>query len=314
MPHRNQEPLDTPVAFIIFNRPEKTLQVFAEIAKAKPRQLFVVADGPRPDHPTDEVNCAATRAVVEQIDWECTVHRNYSEQNLGCKRRISSGIDWVFDQVEEAIIVEDDIVVDPSFFRFAQEMLVYYRYDTRVMQIAGFNPIAPLNDYPYSYFFSFWPLIWGWATWRRAWQTYDVQMSLWSSDLRSQLQENPLLDPKFLNILDQTHRGEIDTWDYQWLFANLMQSGLTVVPCQNLIRNIGFGADATHTRGQTPAYLNAAPATIEFPLSHPPYVMVNPIYQKQVIDVIHATPSLPQRVVRRLRSLLTRFVLGSNGA
>lgn len=313
MPQHDQSCLTTPVALLIFNRPEKTSQVFAEIAKAKPRQLFVVADGPRPNHPTDEANCAAARAVVEQIDWECTVHRNYSEENLGCKRRVSSGLDWVFEQVEEAIIVEDDIIVDPSFFRFAQEMLAYYRHDTRVMQIAGFNPVAPLNNYPYSYFFNFWPLIWGWATWRRAWQNYDVQMSLWSSDLRSQLQEQPWLDPKILKILDRTHRGEIDTWDYQWLFANIMQSGLTVVPSQNLIRNIGFGSSATHTTGQVPAYANAAPTAIEFPLSHPPYVMPDPLYQKQVIDVFLSAPPLPDRVMHRLRSLLKRFGLGSNG-
>ncbi len=146
--------LATPVALIIFNRPQNTAQVFAEIAKAKPKTLFIIADGPRPNHPTDEANCARTRAVVEQIDWECTVHRNYSEQNLGCKRRVSSGLDWVFEQVEEAIILEDDILVDPSFFPFMEEMLERYRHDDRVMQIVGENAVGVQADIPYSYFFS----------------------------------------------------------------------------------------------------------------------------------------------------------------
>lgn len=295
--------LSTPIAFIIFNRPTETERSFAQIANAKPTQLFVIADGPRQNHPTDAANCAAARAIVEKIDWECTVHRNYSEQNLGCKRRVSSGIDWVFSLVEEAIILEDDILVDPSFFRFAEEMLDYYRQDTRIMHIAGLNPIAPLEDYPFSYFLGVWPLIWGWATWRRAWQAYDVNMSLWSPELRLKLERLPFFKWTLFDVLDTTHRGGVDTWDYQWLFANILQSGLTVVPRKNLVRNIGFGLDATHTKGLPPAFADTAPNAVEFPLSHPPYTMVDVEYQKQISGRLLPRASKAKRLKHRLRSL-----------
>jgi hypothetical protein len=278
MPDHHENPLVTPVALTIFNRPQNTAQVFAEIAKAKPKTLFIIADGPRPNHPADEANCARTRAVVEQIDWECTVHRNYSEQNLGCKRRVSSGLDWVFEQVEEAIILEDDILVDPSFFPFMEEMLAHYRHDDRVMQIAGYNAVGVQADIPYSYFFTQWSHIWGWATWRRAWQTFDVDMSLWSPAMRQLLIQQGVLHPHVVHGLEATFQGKIDSWGYGWLFHQLINSGLSVVPQQSLIRNIGFGPDATHTVDTRLQEKELLMGAMSFPLTHPPYVMANPTY------------------------------------
>jgi hypothetical protein len=171
--------LSTPVAFLIFNRATTTERVFAEIARAKPRQLLLIADGPRPDREEEADRCAATRAIVDQVNWDCQVLKNYADCNLGCKKRVSSGLDWVFRNVEEAIILEDDCLPHPTFFRFCQEMLEKYRSDTRIMQICGFNALYEQQSLPYSYYFSKFGPIWGWASWRRAWEHYDVDMKLW---------------------------------------------------------------------------------------------------------------------------------------
>jgi hypothetical protein len=299
------------VAFILFNRPDKTQQSFERIVAARPSKLFLIADGPRPNHPTDAANCAAARAVVEkvieEVAWPCEIFRNYAEENLGLKRRVSSGLDWVFQHVEEAIILEDDILVDPSFFRFAAEMLERYRHDHRVMQIAGFNPIAPLPDYPYSYFFGEWSLIWGWATWRRAWELFDVTMSTWSPEVRQRLAGLSFVDEKILKLFDQVYEGKLDSWGYIWLLTNLTQSGLTVIPRKNLIDNIGFGTDATHTKSERPQYFTNALNTLEYPLVHPPHMMVDAIYQKQILDLIQPKSSRIGKAKRRLRKLLQQM-------
>jgi hypothetical protein len=274
----NNNQMQTPIAFILFNRPEKTRQSFEQIAKAKPAQLFLIADGPRPNHPTDAENCAAARAVVENIDWDCTVYRNYSDTNLGCKRRVSSGIDWVFEQVEEAIIIEDDVVVGPDFFQFVEAMLACYRHDTRIMHIAGFNELLPDPTYPYSYFFSRKLSVWGWATWRRAWQYYDVTMSLWPS-MRERLANQLMLSPRLVKNLDATFSGEIDTWDYQWFYTMALNSGFAVIPATNLIQNIGFGPDATHTWKTSDPRATVRPGQLALPLRSPPYVMVESQYE-----------------------------------
>ena len=172
--------MHTPVALIIFNRPHHTARVFAEIAKARPEHLFLIADGPRPDRPEDVQRCAAVRDIVARVDWPCQVERNFAERNLGCGRRPGSGISWVFQQVDEAIILEDDCVPDPTFFQFCEDLLEKYREDKRVMNIGGTNWQWPSPRSHHSYFFSIFNITgWGWATWRRAWQYYDPAVRLW---------------------------------------------------------------------------------------------------------------------------------------
>src|SRR5579871_4386735 len=165
--------LTTPVALIVFNRPDTTRQVFQEIRRVRPPVLLVVADGPRRDHPEDEQLCRETRAVAEEVDWPCQVLTEYSDVNLGCRHRPASGLDWVFSQVEEAIILEDDCVPHPSFFRFCSELLSRYRDDARIGTIAGTNVQGGRKRGGASYYFSKYPTIWGWASWRRAWALYD---------------------------------------------------------------------------------------------------------------------------------------------
>lgn len=267
--------METPLVFFIFNRPEHTKKVFEAIRRAKPKQLFVVADGPRDSRDRTE----ETRAII-QVDWPCQVEKNYSDKNLGCKQRISSGLDWVFSKVETAIILEDDCLPDQSFFRFCEEMLIKYRDDAQVMHIGG-NFFQQKNKgfrTESSYYFSKIPHIWGWATWKRAWKNYDVSLSKWP-----ETKANSSLIPRFKNagayeywskVWDEYYSHKIDSWDGQWFFACMYTNGYCITPTKNLVTNIGFGIDATHTKKTNDTALVPA-EPIDFPLSHSPKVIMD---------------------------------------
>ena len=267
--------ISTPVAFFIFNRPDLTKIVFDAIAQAKPKQLLVVADGPRVSAEAEK--CQITRSVIDQIDWECEVLINYSEKNMGCKHRVSSGLDWVFAQVEEAIILEDDCLPAPSFFDFCETLLDRYRHDERIMMISGdnFQNGQPTNDY--SYYFSKYTHIWGWASWRRAWQYYDVNMTTWPEYKKSNaicsVCEDPCEQKFWIDTFDRVFDGAVDTWDYQWLYASWCQSGLSILPNSNLISNIGFGIDGTHTYNDSP--WARLPIADIWEIKHPPFMVRN---------------------------------------
>jgi hypothetical protein len=242
-----------PVAFFGFNRPDCTKVVFEEIRRYRPEKLLLVADGPRPTVPTDKARCEEVRRIMQSVDWECEVKTNFSENNLGCKKRMSSGIDWVFAEVEEAILLEDDCVPGADFFRFCTEMMVRYRDNPRVMHIGGTNVQGGRVRGDGSYYFSHFIHIWGWASWRRAWQHYDVAISSWPQDKQNQWLAKVL--PTVLECeystrsFDLVYAGEIDTWDYQWTYACWRQNGMGVIPNVNLVKNIGAGPEATHTTG-----------------------------------------------------------------
>jgi hypothetical protein len=267
----------TPVAFLVFNRPETTAKVFAEIAKARPNKLLVVADGPREDHPADHEKCQQARSIIDQVDWECEVHKNYSPVNLGCKRRISSGLDWVFDTVERAVVIEDDVLPHPTFFRFCDELLEKYAEDERVGAICGCNFQNGRKRDQYSYYFSRYTHVWGWGTWARAWKHYDVDMQLWQvalaeGYLRGMFRNEQTLD-YWTVTFQAVSEGNIDTWDYQWAFACWLNNMLAVLPQVNLITNIGFGEEATHTADPFSEAAEKAAFSMIFPLVHPPFVM-----------------------------------------
>lgn len=270
--------IGVPVGFLVFNRPTLTRQVLAAIARARPPMLLVVADGPRADHPDDAKLVAATRAVIDGVDWPCEIRTCYSEVNLGCRLRVSSGLDWVFSQVEEAIILEDDCLPDSSFFRFAEELLDRYRLDERVQMIAGTNALAPRRFSRASYYFSRCYTIWGWATWARAWSHYDLLMSKWPERRDSGWLEDLLggdTEARIAReIFDATYGGRVPTWDFQWLFSSWLAGGVSVTPEVNLVSNLGYGELATHERSE--GHLLAARPTepIEFPLRHPAEVTV----------------------------------------
>lgn len=298
-------PLTTPVALLIFNRPALTERVFEAVAKAKPERLFVVADGPR--FPEEAERCLRARAIVERVDWDCRVLTNFADANMGCRRRVSSGLDWVFSEAEEAIILEDDCLPAPSFFSFCQELLARYRHDERVMHVGGCNFLDGRHETPFSYHFSRYLHVWGWATWRRAWKLYDVNMSSWPENraVVSNLFEDEIESGYFVGAFEQAFRGEIDTWDYQWSYTCLSQSGLSVVPRVNLISNIGWGDAATHTSEENHELSNRPTSDIG-DLRHPPLVIVNRAADRHVFDCVFGGAVMRSQLNPTPRDLLTR--------
>jgi hypothetical protein len=269
----NHFEFQTPIVLIIFNRPDCTSKVFSLIRALQPRELLIIADGPREHRPSDVSKCHETRKVVAKVDWECDVRTNFADENLGCRRRVSSGLDWVFDRVSRAIILEDDCVVEPSFFRFAQELLARYEDDSRVMSIAAMNAQDGVSRTDRSYYFSRYTNCWGWATWRRAWRFFDHEMSHWphmrdDKSLRSILGGPTEIEP-WRRHFDLTYEGKLDSWAFIWQFSIWAQNGLSIIPDRNLVSNIGFGEDATHTTSSVSPNANMSMTPIEFPLSHP---------------------------------------------
>lgn len=276
--------MNTPVVFLIFNRPDTTRKVFERIRQAKPKKLYVIADGPRPHVKDDVIACKQTRAIVEQVDWDCEVFHNYAEENMGLKRRVYSGLDWVFEQEEEAIILEDDCLPDLSFFPFCEELLEKYRNDSRIRMISGTNFLIEWKSDVQSYHFSDRMDIWGWATWRRAWKDYDPEMSFFK-DQKTRLEMiRNLSDTEdevrySLQVLELISHNKIDSWAYAWHFANLMQHGLSIVPSVNLVTNIGFGSHSTHTKSTLSPKANLPTRSMTFPLNHPRYVFRDKEYK-----------------------------------
>jgi hypothetical protein len=267
--------LNTPVAFIIFNRPDKTERVFAEIAQAKPPRLLVVADGPRPHRPGEEGQCQAARAVIDRVNWNCEVLKNYSDVNLGCRNRVASGIDWIFEHVPEAIILEDDCLPHPTFFPFCEELLERYRDDEAVLMISGANHQLGRPRGEASYYFSRYMPVWGWASWRRAWRHYDRAASCWpafrDSGALQKIIDNSYGRRRWNELFQAVYDARIDTWDYQLLLAAWKNGMVSVIPNVNLISNIGFNAEATHTKGH--GVYSALPTNaMRFPLCHPTVV------------------------------------------
>lgn len=271
--------LKTPVAFIIFNRPETTSRVFEEARKARPPLLLLVADGPRPGHSSDAEQCAEARGIVERVDWECEIRKNYSDINLGCKKRLSSGLDWVFGEVKEAIILEDDCLPHPTFFQFCEELLQKYRDDDRIGHIGGVNFQFGRMRTSYSYYFSRYTHIWGWASWQRAWKGYDSNLALWPKVKGEKWLRHFLGDLSLVgywtNIFEKVYQRRIDTWDYQWMFHCWTGNRLAITPNVNLISNIGFDTNATHTMGRS-KFSSMKTEAMGFPLSHPPVIMRDP--------------------------------------
>ena len=265
-------PFKTPILFLIFNRPDITHRVFSAIREVRPTQLYIAADGPRSEYPGDKERCNKTRNILEKVDWDCEVKILFREENLGCRLAVSRGIDWFFAAETEGIIIEDDCLPNQSFFWFCQELLTYFRDDTRIMHIGGINSQFGNNQINDSYYFSRYAHVWGWASWRRAWKFYDVKMEQCSVENYKEILNHFTDNKSFINywykIFKQTSNGEINTWDYQWTFACWNQKGLSVVPSVNLVANLGFSVDSTHTFKPSPL-ANMVTETINLPLKHP---------------------------------------------
>ena len=263
------------VLFIVFNRPDTTRQVFEAIRAAKPPRLYIASDGPRAGRAGEHALCEQVQQVLTDVDWPCKVQRLIRKENLGCKLGVSSAIDWFFENEEEGIILEDDVLPLPSFFNFCDELLDRYRTNEKITMISGCNLVSKRYRPSESYFFSRYCHIWGWATWRRAWKNYDVSMTDWpnwcaNDGLSEFVNLTPQLAEFWKKIFDAVHSGKVDTWDYQWVFSCWKTGGLSVIPETNLTSNIGFRADATHTVMEIPpCVLESSPQDLGFPLVAP---------------------------------------------
>jgi hypothetical protein len=265
---------EVPVALFGFNRPEVTRRVFASIAAMRPRRLFLIADGPRADRPQEEAACAEVRKIMTAVDWPCEVATNFSKHNLGCGRRMSSGINWLFDNVDAAILLEDDCLPGVSFFDFCRSMLERYANDTRIGVISGTNYTNRWAQLPPSYYFSRYTHVWGWATWRRSWALYDFDLTELGAARASRVLETVLeheaLARFWYEIFDRVKSGAVDTWDYQLCFTGFVNSWLNIIPSTNLISNIGIGPEATHTTSSN-GFENLPIGTLQLPLQHPQF-------------------------------------------
>jgi len=281
--------------------------VFERVAASKPPKLYVVADGPHDEVAGEADRCRAARAATEAVDWECKVERNYSEENLGLKRRFVTGLAWLFEHESEAIILEDDCLPHRDFFRFCSCMLERYRKDTRVWDVTGTNHLGTWKAETQDYHFSHIGGMWGWATWRRSWEAYDPEMTLWEDEsVRDRLRDLLADDAAIAyaeTVYSRSYRGLIDSWGYPWSFSRQINSGLSIVPAKILISNIGFGEGATNTTDEDHTLANVPTQDLDFPLSEQPCVAVDQDYD---LTYLRTRTSFWERIpwLRRLTNQL----------
>jgi hypothetical protein len=295
------------VLFLIYNRPALAQRVFARIREAHPTRLFVAADGPRNEKPFDAELCKQARKVIDAVDWDCEVMMLFRENNLGCKKAVGSAIDWFFTHVERGIILEDDCLPHPDFFSYCDSLLDYYETDERVSVIAGDNFQDGRKRGTATYYFSKYNHCWGWATWRRAWQFYRGDLPFWqqwnSSDEWLQTIPDRVERNYWSSIFEKVRRNEIDSWAYPWTASVWYHGGLTATPNVNLVTNIGFGPDATHT--VTAESEEGLPVHALGPLIHPERIEQEKKADRYVFD--HHFGGLEHRLHWRVLQLLKRI-------
>lgn len=281
MSENNQtDQFNTPILFIVFNRPDLTKKVFAEIKKVKLKQLFIAADGPRSGNASDAIKCQEVRDyLLANIDWQCDLQTLFRSDNLGCGLSCAGAVDWFFEQIEEGIIIEDDCLPDSSFFVFCSEMLDRYRHQERIMHITGVYSGEPYLS-QYSYYFSQIAPVGAWASWRRAWLKYDYYMKSWPDFLKEQQIRNLFnkkIQQDFWNWnLNALYLEKLKgTWDVQWAYDVMRSNGLVIHSGVNLVTNIGFTVDATHSSNAGNILSNKDKESMEFPLRHPVFIIEN---------------------------------------
>lgn len=272
-----------PVLLIMFNRPDTTARVLEQIAQYQPERLYIAADGPRPARPGEADVCKRVReATLARIDWPCETKTLFREHNLGCKLGVSGAITWFFENEPAGIILEDDCLPEPSFFPFCADLLERLQDEQRVALIGGSN-LAERFPVDAGYGFTRYPHVWGWASWRRVWDDYDVELkslarvldesgtASFAGPTNATKGEAGFWRDRFVAVRET----QIDTWDYQLVFQCFVRRQVAVFPKHNLISNIGFDARATHTRSPSPLG-GLATRAVSFPLDHPQTIATNP--------------------------------------
>jgi hypothetical protein len=273
MSQGHQRTGDVPVLVIAFNRPDRLATLLDRLRDVKPSVLYVAVDGPRAGVRGETDQVLATRDQVGSVDWSCDVRTLFREDNVGCGQGVSGAISWLFSEQDRGVILEDDLVPDPSFFAFCEALLDRYEHDDRVWAVSGCNFVPP-GHLPEgeSYRFAKVPHIWGWATWRRSWAHYRFDVRGWrrrlpAADLWRVAGRSPAGLAYWAGMFDLMARGAIDTWDVQAVLTAFAEGGLTATSNVNLIENVGFGAASTHTESR-PMYLREV-EPMRFPIVHP---------------------------------------------
>ena len=324
----NKGIIDVPVSMIFFNRPDSLKKCFEAVREARPSKLFLIQDGARPNNKKDEENILKCREIVEAVDWECEVVKIYSDVNLGCGKRIYSGIKEVFNYVDRTIILEDDIVASKDFFYFCKELLEKYRDDERIIDIAGMNHCGENKNCPYSYFYSEIGSCWGWATWKRCWDkmeyefdflddTYAVRCFLKSYYRTKKERKNIVKEAKRRRQILKTG-GRLSAWTYQFMIEGYLQSTLSIIPQKNLITNIGLTEDSGHATNsikKIPKGLQkvffAKTYNIEWPLVHPKYVIEDGEYAKEVVKILGIRGV--RVITRKIEGIIRRVLFAGKG-
>lgn len=299
---------NTPVLFLIFNRTNTTEKVFSQIAKAKPAKLYIASDGHRKDKAHEEEIVRQVREfVISGIGWDCEVKTLFRSENLGCKLAVSSAIDWFFENEDQGIILEDDCLPDVSFFPYCETLLNRYKDDERIMHIAGTNIQNGLKRGDGSYYYSKICHIWGWATWRRAWMNYDVEIKKYPLFLEEGGLKTLFQDDEHCNYwkeeFDIMFKGNKNTWDYQWLFSIWANEGLCIAPQVNLVSNIGFGINATHTFDADGSFANR-PTFELLEITAPTLFLRNYVADLYSMKLFIPKRSIPQKIKNRVKRLL----------
>lgn len=305
--------LNTPILFLIFNRPDTTRRVFKALQQAQPKQLFIAADGARNDREGEKEKCAATRAIVQLIDWDCEIKLLFRERNLGCGKAVSSAISWFFENVDMGIILEDDCLPHPDFFPFCEELLYRFKDNTKVMHIGANNYQDGVKRGGGSYYFSKNSEIWGWATWKRTWEKYNFSLtSLSNQDIIDAIESTSLIEDEkkyWIPIFLQMKDNPIDTWDYQYVYNIITNNGVCVLPNINLVSNIGFeGEGGTHTTALDSKYADRQVFPI-MPLTHPTSIILDKeadkyYYYKYLHNPI---PPFSTRFIFKLKRIIKQY-------
>jgi hypothetical protein len=297
--------LETPLLFIVFNRPDCTKLVLNRIKDMQPKCLFIAGDGPRTSHIDDADQCRAVREIIEKdIDWKCEVKTLFRERNLGCGKAVSESISWFFRHVNEGIILEDDCLPNGDFFAFCEQLLAYYRNDNNVMHIGGGTyPAKKYLDLNKSYYFSKYPYSWGWATWKRAWSYYDFEMTDLHNFLQSKSRHVFDRDDErdyWTRTLNDVKNKKIDTWDFQWNYTVWQNNGYCVHSTSNFIKNIGFDSNATHTKNESMAYKKIQLESGLPLVTHPKNLELNRKADRDVFEKFNKpSETLFQKLIRK---------------
>lgn len=277
---------NSPVLLLVFNRPDTTVKVFNSIRQVKPPRLYIASDGPRLGIEGEIDLVESVREIVQNVDWECEVNTLFRDVNLGCKYSVSNAINWFFTNEEQGIILEDDCLPNISFFYYCEELLNKYKDVNEVFMISGENSAFELFEFKGDYMFSKYANIWGWASWARVWEKYNVNIESWPENRKKikHMFSNKSVMRFWLNTFDLTFKEQLNTWDYQLCYLLLLNSGKCIIPKTNMISNIGFGPNATHTRTGDRSVMSLPSSEIKFPLSHVLYqndeLIIDSYYEK----------------------------------